>query len=189
MSSPSRRGRAPDPGDRSAVVFDDFFPTIKAGSAPSRSNPQPTDTEECWEPVKHCIRMLSSFKPFPPSHPIPTHTCQNDVDPIIPHPAQRALLHSSHTSVQVLSVRDGRGCVRASSHCRSNLTEAPLGNRPAELTRPRPSRNGSAARSRRGNSIARRLHDRSRVGRSWCRSRAQGDRSWSMSIASRRTVK
>ena len=41
------------------------------------------------------------------------------------------------------------------------------------LTPPRPSRSGSAATSRRGNSIPRRLHDRSRVGRSWCRSRAR----------------
>jgi hypothetical protein len=41
------------------------------------------------------------------------------------------------------------------------------------LTPPRPSRSGSAATSRRGNSIPRRHRDRSRVGRSWCRSRAR----------------
>ena len=39
------------------------------------------------------------------------------------------------------------------------------------LIPPRPSRSGSAATSRRGNSIPRRHRDRSRVGRSWCRSR------------------
>ncbi len=41
------------------------------------------------------------------------------------------------------------------------------------LTPPRPSRSGSAATSRIGNSIPRPHHDPSRVGRSWCRSRAR----------------